>query len=152
MVVRFLTTDDMDEIFEFQRRELQGNSRSSFMPNSAWRRSVFDNSVIVSIDDQGGIEGFSKLRQGDNELRLVYFRAAREKRGQGIGEKLLAEVVKMADEQGKPVTLSVSPNNETAIALYTKFGFAVDRSVDEDPDMAGLSTYLLRKPSSDFSL
>lgn len=151
MTVRFLTADDLDDVLEFQRCELQGSRRPAFMPDSVWEKSARDQSTLISVNELGEIDGFSKFKQDDNELRVLYLHAAREKRGEGIGKRLLAEVVKIAEEQGKSVTLSVSPSNETAIGLYTQFGFAVDHSVKEDPDMAGLSTHMIRKPSSDFS-
>ena len=44
-------------------------------------------------------------------------------RAQGIGSQLFDQLLEEIDKKKVPVFLTVSPNNEAAIALYEKWGF-----------------------------
>lgn len=69
-----------------------------------------------------GYGGFSCIvDEGD-----VYNIAVRkEYRGQGVGRKILGEMVRLAGEKGvRSLTLEVRETNVPAIRLYTSFGFS----------------------------
>lgn len=48
-------------------------------------------------------------------------------RGKGIGTALMQQALQRADQ---PVLLTVDPENESAVALYRKFGFAVRERIE----------------------
>lgn len=58
-----------------------------------------------------------------DELRVVWVAVAPSRRGQRLGEAVLAPVVARAHAAGLPVTLHVDPTNAPARALYARLGF-----------------------------
>ncbi len=76
-----------------------------------------------------GISGV-KLKIGrQNHVGEFGISIKKEYRGIGLGKKLMAEVLKLAKKELKPVPkiirLSVFPENKIAQKLYKKFGFKV---------------------------
>lgn len=64
--------------------------------------------------------------EGD-ELCLHKIMVHPDCRGAGIGSALMNRALELAT---RPVLLTVDPNNESAIALYRKFGFEVRERID----------------------
>jgi ribosomal-protein-alanine N-acetyltransferase len=61
-----------------------------------------------------------------DEAHIITIASHREWRQRGVGELLLASLIDQAAEQGAHiVTLEVRVSNETAQALYRKYGMAV---------------------------
>ena len=79
--------------------------------------------------------------QGCCEMKRLY--VAPEGRGQGIGEKLVDELLKAAVRIGyREMRLDTLPNMAAALALYRKFGFETTEPYYETP-IAG--TIFLRR-------
>lgn len=79
----------------------------------------------VIVDGDGnllGTIGLCPLDAETCELRKMYF--APQLRGRGMGRYMLERTVKLARERGfKRMTLETASVLETAINLYTRFGF-----------------------------
>jgi GNAT superfamily N-acetyltransferase len=80
------------------------------------------------------------------QLELTYIGVAPEARGQGLGKTLLTAFVDAARSAGyKSVVLSVETDNPAAIALYTKFGFAITKTFSEGKYHRHRMEYEVRK-------
>ena len=67
------------------------------------------------------------------------------RRGQGIGTRLVTELLERARHQGHATaSLNVDPTNDAAIALYTKMQFSDSERPFDEPDPHG-SRYMQRK-------
>ena len=63
-----------------------------------------------------------------HSARLYSIAVSPDCRGQGLGQKLLADVIRLCRSEGvRRLHLEVRFANEAAIALYRKFGFEIDR-------------------------
>jgi putative acetyltransferase len=84
--------------------------------------------VLVALADRELVGHLSISREDHPVTRHVAtfgMAVAAPWRGRGVGSLLLAEALRWARAVGvEKVELSVYPNNEAAIALYRKFGFA----------------------------
>ena len=59
-----------------------------------------------------------------DEAHITNVAVLPEYRKQGIGEKMMREILRIAKEHGAvAMTLEVRPSNAPALALYHKFGF-----------------------------
>lgn len=83
---------------------------------------------LVLLDESGkisGAGGFAPLRGGDGEtceLRKMYFYETA--RGQGLGQKMLQQLLDAAKKSGfKKMYLESIPEMKQAIKLYEKVGF-----------------------------
>ncbi len=78
--------------------------------------------LVVEVDDQ--IVGSGGLKQLIPGLFEIGMALVPQWRGKGIGSALLTEMVEWARRHGAyKITLQVWPHNQSAIALYEKFGF-----------------------------
>ena len=63
-------------------------------------------------------------RQGAWRMQIEGVRVAREMRGQGIGEKMMAAVIAMARERGcRTVQLTTDKSRQDAHRFYARLGF-----------------------------
>jgi ribosomal protein S18 acetylase RimI-like enzyme len=96
--------------------------------NSSRRRSIRNNfpgaesQVIVADGHSAGWLVVAHLAQ---EIRLVEILISAELRGKGIGSRVIREILATADQQDKPVRLSVNASNRAAIRLYERLGFQI---------------------------
>ncbi len=97
-----------------------------------WSRRLFveelsqRNSRIYRVAWLGReIVAFGGLMLVDDEAHVNNIAVQPERTGQGIGHALLADLTRRALEHGaRHLTLEVRSDNEPALALYNRFGFA----------------------------
>ncbi|WP_053268940.1 GNAT family N-acetyltransferase [Pseudomonas chlororaphis] len=103
-----------------------------FQPSEVWRnRLAPDNERLVSLValHQGAVIGSCSIEQYSRIRRAhcggVGMGVAVEWQGQGVGSRLLAAVLDVADNWMNlhRVELTVFADNEAALGLYRKFGF-----------------------------
>ena len=85
------------------------------------------NSVLVVAEDRERLLGNALVffRAGATRARLYSIVVAREARGRGLGERLLARVEGEARRRGaRELALEVRQDNAAAIALYERHGYA----------------------------
>ena len=95
-------------------------SRQSFWEEAA---NCGDRYLLLLEDEQ--IIGYAGAWLVLDEAQVTNVAIAPEKRGQGFGHKLMAELMARARERGaRRMTLEVRPSNTAALALYKDCGFA----------------------------
>ena len=105
----------------------------SVKEEATWLASVKDKvkkrqNVMLVAWHNGKLVGVTDGRRGPNRDRDkvgLGLSIAREYRGQGLGKKLLVEIVKLTKKRLKPqiIYLTVVGGNEIAQRLYEKVGF-----------------------------
>ncbi len=96
--------------------------RMQFTAQKTHYRTHYADSVFQVVMSEGVPIGRLYLHQGTVEFRIVDIALLPEWRGRGIGNGLLAEILRKADEAGLPVTLYVEGFNPAA-RLYERLGF-----------------------------
>jgi ribosomal protein S18 acetylase RimI-like enzyme len=110
----------LSELDAWDRDEFRERIRQSFNP---------DETRIVVLD--GRDIGFFHVIETDADIKIAQLHLVDGYRGQGIGTKLILELISRAKRFGKTVSLS-APRNNPAIALYERLGFRTQRD-DGDP-------------------
>ena len=94
-------------------------SRQSF-----WEEAANDKTCYLLTLDEERIIGYMGAWLLLEEAHITNVAVLPEYRGKGIGSKMLAEYIRVVREKGiTAMTLEVRPSNQSAIALYEKFGF-----------------------------
>jgi ribosomal protein S18 acetylase RimI-like enzyme len=63
------------------------------------------------------------VERTENEIRLVDIALLPEFRGQGIGGKIIKDLISEAENKRLPLTLTVLKTNDGALRLYQRLGF-----------------------------
>lgn len=99
--------------------------------NNPWSRSAFvdemtDNDLAhyLVLEDQGMIAGYAGMWIVVDEAHVTNIALLPDYQRQGLGEKLVRELIKTARERyAVMMTLEVRPSNTVAQSLYSKLGF-----------------------------
>lgn len=75
------------------------------------------------IERDGTALGRLYVDEWESELRLIDIALLPEARGGGIGTALLEDLIEVAGDKGKPLSIHVERNNP-AMSLYRRLGFA----------------------------
>ena len=75
------------------------------------------------MKNQGKILGYSILAIGVGEAHILNICVAPTEQKQGIGRKMLENLIEVARGQAETMFLEVRPSNRVAIALYMDMGF-----------------------------
>jgi ribosomal protein S18 acetylase RimI-like enzyme len=126
---RPVTDDDYEYLYALNKRTMRDYAEQTYGPwNEAIARQIFaerwspESTRIMVIDGQDG--GMLEVIPGDTSVWLANIRVAPEHQGQGIGTRLISEVLADAHGRGLPVTLRVLKVNP-ARRLYERLGFVV---------------------------
>jgi ribosomal-protein-alanine N-acetyltransferase len=96
-------------------------SRRLFVEELAQRRSR----IYRAAWEGRTVVGFGGLMLVDDEAHVNNIAVDPERVGRGIGRALLSDLARRALERGaRHLTLEVRADNEPALALYRRFGFA----------------------------
>ena len=82
----------------------------------------FSDAQFSIIEVNGAVAGRLYLQRREQEYRIIDIALLPEFRGQGIGGRILSDVLHAAAEDGKPVRIHVEQNNP-AMRLYERLGF-----------------------------
>jgi [ribosomal protein S18]-alanine N-acetyltransferase len=115
-----------------RRRDLRAVQRIEHrVYPKGWSAQVFRSELGASlriylaatIDTQ--LVGYAGCFLSVDEAHITTVAVAPESQGHRVGTRLLAELLRAARDQGsRNATLEVRVGNESAIALYRRFGFA----------------------------
>jgi [ribosomal protein S18]-alanine N-acetyltransferase len=102
-----------------------------------WDFNFFDSDLknehswLIVAEQDGEIVGYGVLYIVADELQIGNFGVGESFRRQGIGKKMMAEIIKIAAERScDSIYLEVRESNKAAQALYFSFGFeAVGRRI-----------------------
>lgn len=118
--------------------------------SNPWTADTFDRMLSVPVGrvyvariEAGPIVAFCACWLIDDELHINTIAVSEGLRGQGIGTRLMADV--LARTGVRRATLEVRRSNEAALRLYEKFGFsvtAVRHKYYENPEEDGLILWM----------
>ena len=74
-------------------------------------------------EENNKILGYSIMTMGVGEAHLLNISIAPEEQGQGVGMKMMEQMIEIARGEAETMFLEVRPSNPGAIALYKKLGF-----------------------------
>jgi len=127
VTIRPAEEGDLDDVATIERAVFNDPwSRRSFVDLVGERQVVF----LVAVDGNA-VVGYAVVLLTPPESELANLAVSRLMQHQGLGRRLLSEVVGAARERGsKEMFLEVRASNTAAIALYSDEGFtAVGRRV-----------------------
>ncbi len=99
-----------------------GGMNSWFLPPFIRHGRVY---VLLTASDQvAAVIEYMRDFNDHNHLYLFGLAVHKDRRGQGLGKRIVAETLRSLREAGfTSVSLTVHPNNSAAINLYTSLGF-----------------------------
>lgn len=74
-------------------------------------------------EEQDNVLGYSILAMGVDEAHILNICVAPDEQGQGIGRKMLENLIEVARGRAETMFLEVRPSNTVALALYQNMGF-----------------------------
>jgi ribosomal protein S18 acetylase RimI-like enzyme len=113
--------------------------RHQFDAQDAWWRENYGGASFDVILVEGESAGRLYVHRGPSEIRIVDIALLPEHRGNGVGTRLLEDLLAEGDGTRKTVTIHVERMNP-ALRLYERLGF----SVAEDK---GVYLFLERPPA-----
>ena len=124
VLVRSARLSDLDRLLEIESASFQ----SDLLSRQSLRRHILraPGRLLVAEDATGLLYGYVLLftRSGSRRGRIYSLAVHPEHRGSGVGVQLLSAVSETALELHlRSISLEVRVENQTAIALYRKFGF-----------------------------
>ena len=114
--------------------------RHQFDAQDAWWREHYADASFDVILVEGEPAGRLYVHRGRSEIRIVDIALLPEQRGNGVGTRLLDELLAEGDADAKSVTIHVERMNP-ALRLYERLGF----SLAEDK---GVYLFLERPPAT----
>jgi ribosomal protein S18 acetylase RimI-like enzyme len=104
--------------------------RAQFDAQDAWWHENYAEASFDVIVVDGEPAGRLYVHRGPSEIRIVDIALLPEHRGDGVGTRLLEDLLAEGDASGKSVTIHVERMNP-ALRLYERLGFALaeDRGV-----------------------
>lgn len=118
---------------------------SIFPESNAETRIEKEDKVLVA-DSCGKLVGFihfSEHIETSGSISIYAIGVIPEFRSTGVGSALIKALSAKSGKSGKPIYLKVSPNNESALALYEKEGFVIKKH-----SKSGKSVFLVKLPEN----
>jgi len=98
--------------------------RAQFDAQDAWWHENYAEASFDVIVVDGEPAGRLYVHRGTSEIRIVDIALLPEHRGDGVGTRLLEDLLAEGDASGKSVTIHVERMNP-ALRLYERLGFAL---------------------------
>jgi len=108
----------------WDQRQRDAFLKQQFEGQRASYRLQFADAAHSIITDAGRPIGRIMVRYAAEEIRIVDISLLAARRNEGIGTRLIREILADAAAAGKPVRLAVLTANP-ALALYRRLGFSV---------------------------
>jgi len=112
--------------FEDIPRVLEIETKSYKFP---WSEGIFQDCLKSAsyscwvCHEQDVIIGYSIVSMAVGEAHIMNINVDPEVQGQGVGSKLLENMIEQATKKADTIFLEVRPSNKVAMALYEKRGF-----------------------------
>ncbi|NOT11639.1 MAG: ribosomal protein S18-alanine N-acetyltransferase [Methylococcaceae bacterium] len=118
MRLRKMTSTDLPEVLEIEKKNYQ----------FPWEEDIFRDCFRAGYycwvcEESDKVLGYSILSVGAGEAHILNISVDPTEQGQGIGRKMLENLIDVARGQAETVFLEVRPSNPVAIALYEDVGF-----------------------------
>lgn len=122
LTVRAMRLADLDEVMVIERRSFSAPWEESTFRGLMRRPSAA--LLVAETDDE--LTGYSVMWFAADEGELGDIAVIPERRGEGIGRRLLRESISVAASRGtRSLYLEVRESNDVARRLYEKVGFSV---------------------------
>ncbi|NLF30283.1 MAG: GNAT family N-acetyltransferase [Planctomycetes bacterium] len=123
--IRAATPDDFLAIAELDRRAWLQNRRGEFIPDGehVWRCWCQCAITLVATDGTGVVGAAVAFPCIDGRYMVHKIFVDRDRRGRGIGGRLLGSLLERLDQRRATAFLTVDPVNAAALALYERHGF-----------------------------
>ena len=122
MTVRAMRLADLDEVMVIERRSFSAPWEESTFRGLMRRPSAA--LLVAETDDE--LTGYSVMWFAADEGELGDIAVVPERRGEGIGRRLLRESISVAASRGtRSLYLEVRESNDVARRLYENVGFSV---------------------------
>jgi ribosomal-protein-alanine N-acetyltransferase len=121
LIFRSMTLDDIETIVAIERE-----SFASPWSEEAFRNEMLNNmfAKYMVMEQEGLIIGYGGMWLIVDEAHVTNIAVRASHRGQGLGKRLLQELMRTAHWLGAlRMTLEVRVTNETAKSLYQRMGF-----------------------------
>jgi ribosomal-protein-alanine N-acetyltransferase len=120
--LRRMTADDLPTVLALEEDLFTPDTWTASMYRDELRRS--DTRHYVVAENGAGVVGWAGLIAYADEAHVSTIGVARDRQGEGIGARLLDALLVEADRRSPVVLLEVRADNERAIGLYERRGFA----------------------------
>lgn len=143
LVLRPMQASDLNAVLSIERVVFE----------APWTRQIFEDELLINERTScrvaclsGEIVGYYSAWHLVGESALNNLAVAPAYRRQGIGARLLSDFLQASFSKGaEECFLEVAVNNEAALHLYRKFGFAVLSIRKNYYASLGLDAYIMRK-------
>ncbi len=142
MKVEGVTKNDLDEISYLEEKIFGIDAFAKDLLKKLIKNKVL---FIKIIDDTDKILGFSiSIENATDEANLINFLIREENQNQGLGALLLKKTIDEIKSKNKfrSIVLNVKTDNDIAINLYKKFGFAILKRIDNYYSSGASSVYM----------
>lgn len=121
LAYRIMTLDDVGAIVEIERESFTAPWSAEAFRNEL-QNNMFAKYMVMELD--GAIIGYGGLWLIIDEAHVTNIAIRESYRGQGLGRRLLTELMRTAHWLGaRRMTLEVRVSNERAKSLYRSMGF-----------------------------
>ncbi len=114
--------EEMAMVVDWSDEQKQAFLRMQFEAQHAWYQEHYSDAQFGLLLVDGNPAGRLYVHRRETEIRLVDISLVPGARGHGLGSALLGELMKEAEESGKPLTIHVEKYNP-AMSLYNRLGF-----------------------------
>jgi ribosomal-protein-alanine N-acetyltransferase len=148
-MIRTTTLGDLTALVQIETSSFDKSSFAMSRQNFIYHINKKALLFVYEIDDV--LAGYILIfaRKNSSKARIYSVAVKESFRGQGIATALFEKAISYAKEEGKNlITLEVRADNEKAIKLYEKFGFATQKRLKNyyPDDMDALSMQLTVNP------
>jgi [ribosomal protein S18]-alanine N-acetyltransferase len=120
--LRPMGEDDLRAVMVLEEDLFAPDTWTSAMYRDELRQG--DTRHYLVAENSSGVIGWAGLIAYDDEAHVSTIGVARDRQGEGIGARLLDALLAEADRRSPVVLLEVRADNDRAIGLYRRRGFA----------------------------
>ena len=120
--LRTMTAADLPAVLQLEEDLFAPDTWTAAMYRDELRHT--DTRHYLVAENGAGIVGWAGLIAYADEAHVSTIGVARDRQGEGIGARLLDALLAEADRRSPVVLLEVRADNERAIGLYERRGFA----------------------------
>jgi ribosomal-protein-alanine N-acetyltransferase len=123
--LRTMTVDDLPAVLALEEELFAPDTWTAAMYRDELSRTETRHYLVAEDDGDGtpSMVGYAGLIAYDDEAHVATLGVAKERQGEGIGARLLDELLAEADRRSPVVLLEVRADNEVAQGLYRRRGF-----------------------------
>jgi ribosomal-protein-alanine N-acetyltransferase len=117
-MLRPLLTEDLDEILP-----IEGKAHAY-----PWTPGIFTDCIVSGyncwvLEEHGSVIAYGVLQIAVGEAHLLNITVSPKRQGEGLGRRLLNDLIDVARDKADTLFLEVRPSNKSAVALYLSMGF-----------------------------